>query len=143
MPDRQMIADLSGPLTNWNVAGTLGGSNRVESAVTQSLQIDYVEFYSDTLETTQEFFAEAFGWDFVDYGPDYRDIRGAGVGGGIERSPSKAPLVVLHADDLQAAYDQISAAGAEITKEIFNFPGGWRFEFREPGGTALAVWAKA
>ncbi|WP_026352630.1 VOC family protein [Yoonia vestfoldensis] len=111
--------------------------------MTQSLQIDYVEFYSDTLEATQAFFATAFGWDFVDYGPDYRDIQGAGIGGGLERAAAQPPLVVLHADDLQAAYDRISAAGAEITKEIFDFPGGRRFEFREPGGTAMAVWTKA
>jgi uncharacterized protein len=115
----------------------------MDSPMTQTLRIDYVEFYSARLEKTQEFFAKAFGWDFVDYGPDYRDIQGAGVGGGIERAPAKAPLVVLHADDLQAAYDRISAAGAEITKEIFDFPGGRRFEFREPGGAAMAVWAKA
>ena len=61
----------------------------------------------------------------------------------MERAPAKAPLVVLHADDLQAAYDQISAAGAEITHEIFDFPGGRRFEFREPGWAAMAVWTKA
>lgn len=42
----------------------------------KNLQIDYVEFYSDTLEQTQDFFAKAFGWDFVDYGPNYRDIQG-------------------------------------------------------------------
>ncbi len=108
-----------------------------------TLQIDYVEFYSPRLEATQDFFGKALGWTFVDYGPDYRDIQGAGIGGGIERAPAKAPLVVLQADDLQAAYDRISAAGAEITQEIFDFPGGRRFEFREPGGTAMAVWTKA
>jgi uncharacterized protein len=114
-----------------------------DSPMTENLRIDYVEFYSPRLEETQDFFAKAFGWDFVFYGPDYRDIQGAGIGGGIERAPAKAPLVVLHADDLQAAYDQISAAGAEITQEIFDFPGGRRFEFREPGGAAMAVWTKA
>ncbi|MBR2657064.1 MAG: VOC family protein [Loktanella sp.] len=108
----------------------------------KNLQIDYVEFYSDTLEQTQDFFAKAFGWDFVDYGPDYRDIQGAGIGGGIERSTPKAPLIVLLADDLQAAYEQVSAAGADITAEIFDFPGGRRFEFIAPGGMAMAVWSK-
>ncbi|TVP97446.1 MAG: VOC family protein, partial [Roseinatronobacter sp.] len=77
----------------------------------------------------------------VAYGPDYRDIQGAGIGGGIERGAHKAPLIVLRADDLQAAYDQLCRAGAEITKEIFEFPGGRRFEFREPGGSEMAVWS--
>jgi uncharacterized protein len=114
----------------------------MENAMPLNLRIDYVEFYSPTLDATQDFFAKALGWSFVDYGPDYRDIQGAGIGGGIERSAAKAPLIVLHADDLQEAYDQISAAGAQITHEIFDFPGGRRFEFLEPGGTAMAVWTK-
>jgi len=110
--------------------------------MTINLQIDYIEFYSPQLEATQDFFAKAFAWDFVDYGPDYRDIQGSGTGGGLERSSNKAPLIVLKANDLQAAYDQLCAAGATITKEIFEFPGGKRFEFLEPGGTEMAVWAE-
>lgn len=109
--------------------------------MTQALKIDYIEFCSPQLDATQGFFAQAFGWDFIDYGPDYRDIRGAGTGGGIERGATKAPLIILRADDLQAAYDQVTSAGAQITKEIFDFPGGKRFEFREPGGTAMGVWS--
>ena len=108
-----------------------------------ALKIDYVEFYSIRLEATQDFFSRAFGWEFVDYGPDYRDVQGAGTGAGIQRSENKAPLIVLRADDLQAAYNQLQEAGAEITKDIFAFPGGRRFEFREPGGTDMAVWSES
>ena len=105
-----------------------------------NLKIDYVEFYSSELEGTENFFSEAFGWSFVEYGPDYRDIQSAGTGAGLERSANKAPLVVLRANDLETALAQVRNAGAEITKEIFAFPGGRRFEFREPGGTLMAVW---
>ena len=108
--------------------------------MTKNLQIDYIEFYSPALDATEAFFAQAFDWKFTPYGPDYRDIQGAGTGGGIERGQSKAPLIVLRADDLHLALQQVSAAGAEITKDIFSFPGGQRFEFREPGGTEMAVW---
>ncbi|MDO5613168.1 MAG: VOC family protein [Paracoccus sp. (in: a-proteobacteria)] len=111
--------------------------------MTTLLQMDYVEFYSPDLEATQGFMARAFGWDFVDYGPDYRDIQGAGIGGGVERAAASAPLIILKTDDLQAAYDHITAAGAKITREIFDFPGGRRFQFREPGGTEMAVWTPA
>ena len=111
--------------------------------MTEALKIDYIEFYSTKLEMTQEFFNKAFGWDFVEFGPDYRDIQRAGIGGGIERSENQAPLIVLKADDLQVAYVQLCNAGAEITKEIFDFPGGRRFEFREPGGTNMAVWSES
>lgn len=104
------------------------------------LPIDYVEFTSPMLEETQSFFAAAFGWEFVEYGPDYRDIQGAGTGGGLERGTARAPLIVLRADDLEAALVQVRAAGAEITHDIFSFPGGRRFEFLAPGGIAMAVW---
>jgi hypothetical protein len=39
--------------------------------------------------------------------------------------------------------EEVRAAGAEITKEIFEFPGGRRFQFKEPGGTEMAVWKEA
>ncbi len=110
--------------------------------MSEKLKMDYVEFYSPDLEREQEFMGAAFGWDFVEYGPDYRDIQGAGIGGGIERAPSDAPLIVLKADDLEEALAQVSAAGAKITREIFDFPGGRRFEFHAPGGTRMAVWTK-
>ena len=110
---------------------------------TGKLPIDYVEFASPKLEETQAFFAAAFGWSFVEYGPDYRDIKDAGTGGGVERGEARAPLIVLKADDLEAAYERVKKAGATITKEIFEFPGGRRFQFREPGGTEMAVWIEA
>ncbi len=108
----------------------------------ENLKIDYVEFPAIKLEETQEFFGKAFGWSFIDYGPDYRDIQNAGTGGGIERADvMRAPLIVLRAVDLDAAYAQVKAAGVTITHEIFDFPGGRRFEFIEPSGTAMAVWS--
>jgi predicted enzyme related to lactoylglutathione lyase len=107
-----------------------------------TLKIDYVEFNSTHLEATESFFAKAFGWSFVEYGPDYRDIRAAGLGGGIARSEAQvAPLVVLKAEDLEDALETVRQAGAEVTKEIFAFPGARRFEFREPGGTLMAIWS--
>lgn len=108
------------------------------------MKIDYIEFASPRLEDSQAFFAKAFDWSFIDYGPDYRDIQGAGTGGGLERAAApRAPLVILKADDLEEAFAKVSAAGAVITREIYAFPGGRRFEFTEPGGTAMAVWTDA
>ncbi len=103
--------------------------------------LDYLEFTSPEIEKTQAFFTEAFGWTYIDYGPDYKDIRGAGLSGGIERGPLRPPLPVIRADDLEAMLARVKAAGAEITREIFSFPGGRRFQFREPGGTEMAVWS--
>ena len=110
--------------------------------MTLTLKMDYVEFASSDFDATEEFFAQAFGWEFVNYGPDYRDIQKAGIGGGLERAATRAPLVVLKTEDLDAAYAQVVGAGAVITKEIFEFPGGRRFQFHEPGGTEMAVWTE-
>ncbi|MDS9467774.1 VOC family protein [Paracoccus sp. MBLB3053] len=106
------------------------------------MRIDYLEFTSPDISATKAFFGRAFGWGFNDYGPDYQELVEAGVSGGIAAGPLAPPLVILKADDLEAALAQVSEAGAEITKAIFSFPGGRRFQFREPGGTEMAVWSE-
>ncbi|MFG6081767.1 VOC family protein [Paracoccus litorisediminis] len=107
------------------------------------MQIDYLEFSSPDIAATKDFFSRAFGWSFNDYGPEYQELADAGVSGGIAAAPLAPPLVILKAEDLEAALAQVSSAGAEITKPIFSFPGGRRFQFREPGGTEMAVWSEA
>ena len=105
-------------------------------------KLDYLEMTSPALEETQAFLARAFGWTFVDYGPDYRAIEGAGLDGGVERGERVPPLPVLKTSDLEAMLETVRAAGGEITRGIYAFPGGRRFEFREPGGTRMAVSAE-
>jgi predicted enzyme related to lactoylglutathione lyase len=110
-----------------------------------ALEIDYVEFQTPQIGESKSFFAKAFGWSYVDYGPDYAEIRDAGVTGGLETceaSARAAPLVILKADDLEAAQSQVEAAGGIVVKAIFPFPGGRRFHFREPGGNELAIWSE-
>ncbi len=102
--------------------------------------LNYVEVTSPKPDDTRAFMDAAFGWTFVDFGPDYTDIQGAGCGGGIERGDLRAPLPVIETDDLDAMYARVKDAGATITVEPFDFPGGRRFQFREPGGTEMAVW---
>ena len=110
--------------------------------MTETLKIDYVEFTTPDLEGENAFFSKAFGWQSQAYGDDYLAIKGAGLEGGMERAPTIAPLIVLYGDDLEAALAQVKAAGAHISKDIYAFPGGRRFEFTTPGGTAMAVWTK-
>ena len=104
--------------------------------------LNYVEITSPELEETQAFLAKAFGWTFVDYGDDYRDIDNAGVAGGVERGALRPPLPVLKTDDLEKTLARVRAAGAEITKDIFDFPGGRRIIIQEPGGNEMAVWSE-
>lgn len=107
------------------------------------LKIDYVEFDSADMEASRGFFAEAFGWEYTEYGPDYLAVDNAGLDGGIGRTERAQPssLVILKADDLEAAQKSVEAAGGKIVREIFSFPGGRRFHFVEPGGNELAVWS--
>jgi predicted enzyme related to lactoylglutathione lyase len=108
------------------------------------LEIDYVEFASPDIQASARFFADAFGWTYNDYGPDYQELANAGMNGGITASDGgEPPLVILKANDLEAALDAVLAAGGDITAPIFSFPGGRRFHFREPGGNVLAVWSEA
>ena len=106
------------------------------------MKIDYIEFTSPRLPATKDFFARAFGWGFTDYGPEYQELADAGVSGGIAAGDAAPVLVILKAGDLEAALAKVTAAGAEITRPIFDFPGGRRFHFREPGGTEMGVWAE-
>jgi uncharacterized protein len=108
-------------------------------------KIDYVEFSSGMIAETKAFFAAAFGWSFLDYGPEYQAFADAGLDGGIDGSGERAagaPLVILKTDDLVRAEADVRAAGGKITRAAFDFPGGRRFHFREPGGNEMAVWSE-
>ena len=111
-------------------------------------QIDYIEFPATDLADTKRFYADVFGWAFTDYGPHYASFSAADAGrdGGFRsdaeaRASTGGPLIVLYAADLEATEQRVSAAGAEIVKPIFPFPGGRRFHFRDPSGNELAVWS--
>ena len=111
-----------------------------DASSNDTLKIDYVEFGSSDLSATQAFFGDVFGWTFTEYGEHYRDISGAGLGGGLHDEGAGPPLVILKTDDLEGALGKVREAGAEITQDIFEFPGGRRFHFTAPGGVKLAVW---
>ena len=107
----------------------------------QDGKIDYIEFPAADLGRTQAFYREALGWSFVDYGPTYASFA-EGVDGGFDADAAEqpqAPLVVIYAADVEATLARVRAAGAEIVKPIFSFPGGRRFHFRDPSGNELAV----
>jgi len=106
-------------------------------------RIEYVELGAPDLELVKKFYAGVFGWRFTDYGPDYASFEAGPVGGGFwrEAKAGGSPLVIMYASDLEAKYEQVKAFGGQIIKEIFSFPGGRRFQFRDPGGNELAVWS--
>ena len=105
-------------------------------------KIDYVEFPSSDRAASSTFFQRAFGWGIVSYGADYDGLSEAGIDGGVDQAADKvaATMAIVRTDDLDGAEQRVLAAGGVITKAQFDFPGGRRFHFREPGGNEMAVW---
>ncbi len=110
-------------------------------------KINYVEFPSMDLTLTKNFFTRAFNWAFTDYGPDYTAFENEGLDGGFYRSnlnsrtENGAALIVFYSNNLETTLKKVIETGGEIVKDIFEFPGGRRFEFTEPCGNQFGVWS--
>lgn len=108
--------------------------------------LDYVELPGSDIPATKKFYAAAFGWTFVDYGPDYAAFNAHGRDGGFnaERKvvSNGGALMVLYASDLDEMENKVKAAGAQIVSRE-TFEGGRRFHFRDPNGNEVAVWTKS
>jgi predicted enzyme related to lactoylglutathione lyase len=109
--------------------------------------INYIEFPAATsaaLAAAKDFYGKAFGWEYKDWGPAYSDTQSSGVASGITVDAGERqqrPLPVIYSSSLELARSSVVAAGAKITKDIFAFPGGRRFQFVDPAGNELAVWS--
>lgn len=113
----------------------------------QDQKIDYVEFPAADFDAIQAFYEKAFGWEFTDYGPEYRAFSDGQLNGGFRQADLKSTtksggaLVILYAKNLVATRDRVVSSGGEIIEAIFSFPGGKRFQFADPNGNELAVWS--
>jgi len=111
-------------------------------------KINYVEFPAKDLAATKDFFQSAFGWSFVDYGPEYTAFSDQGLDGGFfqselaSSSQKGAALVIFYSNQLEATLAKVEKAGGSIIRPIFSFPGGRRFHFTEPSGNEFAVWSE-
>jgi predicted enzyme related to lactoylglutathione lyase len=109
-------------------------------------KINYIEFTTTNIKQARQFYAQAFGWSFEDWGPDYISFSGGGAGidGGFRsgEAPIGSPLVVLYATDLPATQQAIIASHGTITVPTYEFPGGKRFHFSDGAGNELAVWSE-
>ncbi len=108
-------------------------------------RIDYIELSVLDLAEAKDFYTNAFGWEFNDYGPGYAGIKaGDGEAGGLalaETVTTGGPLVILYSERLADSHQAVVDAGGTITKDTFSFPGGSRFHFSDPSGNELAVWS--
>lgn len=113
----------------------------------QHEKINYVEFPARDIRATKDFFTQAFGWSFQDFGPEYAAFSNQGIDGGFFQSElhsstgNGAALIVFYSQDLEATQDKIEKANSSIIQPIFAFPGGRRFHFTEPSGNEFAVWS--
>ncbi len=107
-------------------------------------RIDYVELAVKDIGAAKEFYGAVFGWSFKDWGADYASFKDGRLSGGfrsdIEPRPG-GPLIVLYSIDLEGIEQKIRQSGGKIVKEIFEFPGGRRFQFTDPSGNELGVWS--
>jgi len=110
-------------------------------------KINYVEFPARDLQATKDFFSQAFGWSFQDFGPEYSAFSNQGIDGGFFKAEScsstnnGAALIVFYSQNIEATQAKIEKANGTIVKPIFSFPGGRRFHFTEPSGNEFAVWS--
>lgn len=112
--------------------------------------ISYIELGVTDLPATRAFYEAAFGWTFNDYGGAYAGIKdpaGDGEVGGLNPGSapgtSGSPLILLFSEDLDASVAAVTAAGGAIAAEPYEYPGGRRFEFTDPSGNRLGVYAEA
>lgn len=110
-------------------------------------KIDFIEFPAKNIfdiSKAKTFYGKAFNWAFNDWGEDYIDTSSSGLGSGFNADPDHRPhnpLIVIYVKNLQETCTKIIESGGKITREIFSFPGGRRFHFKDPIGNELAVWS--
>jgi uncharacterized protein len=103
---------------------------------------NFIELPTRDLAKSQVFFDRVFGMKMTGFGPTYACTMTGDVDIGLQADAaeaSAAPLLVIEVLDLEATLAAVIAVGAEVTKSIFSFPGGRRFQFRDPGGNELAA----
>jgi predicted enzyme related to lactoylglutathione lyase len=104
-------------------------------------RLNYVELPVGEIGPAKAFYESAFGWSLTDFGPTYASTLTGDTDIGLQgdaAEATKAPLPVIHVDDLEAALRAVTGAGGTLVVPIFSFPGGRRFQFCDPAGNELA-----
>jgi predicted enzyme related to lactoylglutathione lyase len=104
-------------------------------------RLNYVELPVGEIGKAKAFYETAFGWSLTDFGPTYAATLTGDTDVGLQADASeatKAPLPVIDVEDLEEALSAVGRAGGSITRPIFSFPGGRRFQFLDPAGNELA-----
>ncbi len=111
----------------------------------QKVSINYIEFNVENIQKSKSFY-QHLGWIFTDFGTAYCEFDSGSIKGGFAQSSNSqsagGALIILYSDDLEYSLQCVKNAGATIVQEIFNFPGGRRFHFKDLDGYELAIWSE-
>lgn len=111
-------------------------------------KINYLEFPCSNFQATQKFFADLFGWTYVEYSPKYFAVESASIDVGFYSSDlsnntdNGSALIIFYSNNLEETLERVTQLGGKINCEIFSFPGGRRFHFIEPSGNEFGVWSE-
>jgi predicted enzyme related to lactoylglutathione lyase len=104
-------------------------------------RLNYVELPVREIGAAKDFYETVFGWSMTAFGPTYASTLTGDTDVGLQGDAAEAtaaPLPVIDVDDLEATLAEVERSGAEIVRPIFAFPGGRRFQFRDPAGNEIA-----
>ncbi|WP_434986341.1 VOC family protein [Vreelandella zhaodongensis] len=88
----------------------------------QHEKLNYVEFAAKELTATKTFFTAVFGWEFVDYGPEYAAFSNQGLDGGFyhsdacNRTANGGALLVFYSADIKATLAKVEISGGVVVK---------------------------
>ncbi|MGF7146846.1 hypothetical protein FHS96_000455 [Sphingomonas zeicaulis] len=105
-------------------------------------RLNYLELPTADIGAAKRFYEAAFGFDFVEFGPTYAATMSGDTDVGLQADGSEktsAALPVVEVEDLEAALGAVETAGGTVTRPIFAFPGGRRFQFKDPDGHEVGV----
>jgi uncharacterized protein len=115
--------------------------------------ICHVEFMSNDLAQSGEFYSKLFGWELTPHGPDYT-IWSPGedclCGGFAKHNPAvygpagNLTVVYIDVEDIEAKCAEITGLGGEILvpkTKISDEYGNFAI-FRDPQGTVVGLWSQ-
>lgn len=103
-------------------------------------RLNYVELPVRDVAAAKAFYEAAFGWSLTEFAPTYAATVTGDTDIGLQGDAAEATsaaLPVIAVEDIEAALTAVTATGAEIVRPIFAFPGGRRFQFRDPSGNEI------
>ena len=114
--------------------------------------ICYIEFMSNNLGQTSEFFNKLFGWKMTPSGDNYVIWDpGTGAEGGFQLEPldkcgpeANRTIAYVQVDDIEAKCKQVENLGGTVVvpKTKISDEYGFFALFRDPQGTLVGLWNK-